>query len=74
MSTVDLSSYGEDVLRTAPDYVAYVPRGGAANDWTNQHFLVVQSWSGAFLAVWTQATLRTTRTSGWCLRAATTAG
>ena len=56
MSAPDLSSYGEDVLRTAPDYVAYVPRGGAANDWTNQHFLVVRSWSGAFLAVWTQAT------------------
>ena len=56
VSTLDLSSYGEDVLRTSPDYVAYVPRGGAANDWTNQHFLVVRSWSGAFLAVWTQAT------------------
>ena len=56
MSASDLSSYGEDVLRTSPDYVAYVPRGGAANDWTNQHFLVVRSWSGAFLAVWTMAT------------------
>ena len=28
VSTPDLSSYSEDVLRTSPDYVAYVPRGG----------------------------------------------
>ena len=41
VSTPDLSSFSKDVLRTSPDYVAYVPKGGAANDWTNQHFLVV---------------------------------
>ena len=48
-------SYPPDVLRTAPDRVAYVPHGDATDDATNQHFLVVPSGSGHFLAVWTQA-------------------
>ena len=75
VSTPDLSSYGEDVLRTSPDYVAYVPRGGAANDWTNQHFLVVRrrgagrSWR---CGRWRRS--RASRTSAWCSRAATTPG
>ena len=49
--------YPPDVLRTAPDFVTYIPRGGRANDTSNQHFLVVPSWTGTFLAVWTQSSV-----------------
>ena len=48
-------SYPPEVFRTDPDRVAYVPLGGNTDDATNQHFLVIPSTSGRFLAVWTQS-------------------
>ena len=44
-----------EVFRTDPDRVAYVPLDGDTDDATNQHFLVLPSTSGRFLAVWTQS-------------------
>ena len=43
-------------LRTNPDLVIYVPEPKGDYDETNQHFNVVATPSGAFLATWTAAT------------------
>lgn len=42
-------------LRTGPDLVVYVPKD-ESHDETNQHFNVVATPTGAFLATWTTAT------------------
>ena len=44
--------------RTGPDFVVYLPRGGAAHDGDNEHFLVFESPSGEeLLAMWTQSSV-----------------
>lgn len=42
--------------RTWPDLRVYIPRDELGSDAENQHFLVVRTNSGAYLAVWTMAT------------------
>ena len=44
----------EEWRRTRPDIVVYIPKG--TGDETNQHFNVVATPTGAFLATWTTAT------------------
>ena len=45
-----------EYLRTNPDYVVYIPKGGAFADTDNEHFLVQPSMNGEELwAVWTQS-------------------
>ena len=43
-------------LRTEPDIVVYVPERDGEQDETNQHFNVIATPTGAFLATWTTAT------------------
>ena len=42
--------------RTHPDLRVYLPESELGADAENQHFLVVPTLSGAWLAVWTMAT------------------
>jgi hypothetical protein len=44
-----------ELRRTDPDYVTYVPDSSSGPDAENQHFIVVPTPSGTFLAIWTQA-------------------
>lgn len=46
----------EEWQRTKPDSVIYIPRDPEGRDSTNQHFNVVATPSGAFVAFWTMAT------------------
>ena len=44
-------------LRSHPDRVVYIPRGGTWNDGDNEHFLVFPSHDNQeLLAIWTQST------------------
>ena len=47
----------KELRRTAPDYVAYVPRSwdGSTNDSHNEHFLVFDGPGGVRMTVWTQS-------------------
>jgi hypothetical protein len=47
----------QELGRTEPDYVVYVPRSldGSTNDSHNEHFLVFDGPDGSLMAVWTQA-------------------
>jgi len=47
--------YRRELARTDPDFVVYVPRSEEGRDAENQHFLVVPTLTGDFLAFWTQA-------------------
>jgi len=49
------SAYTDEWKRSNPDLVVYIPRGCDTPDAENQHFNVVPTPSGAFLAFWTQA-------------------
>ncbi len=48
----------QELQRTAPDYVVYVPRrlDGPNMDTGNEHFLVFDAPGGGFMAIWTQST------------------
>jgi len=46
----------EEWQRTNPDLLVYIPKTAGGPDNTNQHFNVVATPSGAFLATWTSAT------------------
>ncbi|MCL6519497.1 MAG: exo-alpha-sialidase [Armatimonadetes bacterium] len=46
----------EEWKRTNPDLVVYLPKGIDGPDHTNQHFNVVATPSGTFLATWTSGT------------------
>lgn len=46
----------QEWMRTHPDIVVYIPQVSAGQDETNQHFNVIATESGAFLATWTSAT------------------
>lgn len=51
------SAYTDEWKRSNPDFVVYLPRGAQGGDAENQHFNVVATPSGAFLAFWTQASV-----------------
>ncbi len=56
MPEFELQATGDEWKRTNPDLVVYIPEGVGGPDTSNQHFNVVATPSGAFLATWTTAT------------------
>ncbi|MBZ0287690.1 MAG: glycoside hydrolase, partial [Anaerolineae bacterium] len=56
--TLDLM---QEVQRTQPDYIVYVPRSvdGSTHDTGNEHFLVFDGPDGSLMAVWTQSVYET---------------
>jgi len=46
-----------ELYRSNPDFICYAPQDTVSGDATNQHFLVTPTQEGAFLAVWTQASV-----------------
>ena len=51
------SDYREELARTGPDCVVYVPRSddGSTGDTGNEHFLVFDGPDGSLMVVWTQS-------------------
>lgn len=56
MTNFEIRPTGDEWRRTRPDLAVYIPRGVGGPDTCNQHFNVIATPGGAFLATWTAAT------------------